>query len=57
MPYHWICSKNNTTGTTSVARTANPSYTQEFIPGFSMVRIARSLAFVVVSSVPDLGQM
>ena len=38
----------NTMGVTSGARSANPSGAPEFIPSFSVVRVARSLMFGVV---------
>jgi len=38
----------NTMGVTSGARSANPSGAPEYIPSFSVIRVARSLMFGVV---------
>jgi hypothetical protein len=43
-----VCSKSYTTGATCRAETAHPSGAHEFIPGFSGIRTAQSLAFCVV---------
>ena len=48
MTYDRVCNQGNTTGVTSGARTAYPSEAPEFTPGFSGVRVARSLVFCVV---------
>jgi hypothetical protein len=42
-----VCSKINTTGTTSGAGHAFPSGASKFIPGFSGVRVTRSLVLCV----------
>ena len=47
MAYHLVCSYTNTTGNTSGAGTAHPSGAPEFNPGFSGVRVTRSLALCV----------
>ena len=47
MAYHLVCSYTNTTGNTSGAGTAYPSGAPEFNPGFSGVRVTRSLALCV----------
>ena len=43
MTYHWICNQINTTGATSGTGTAYPSGAPEFTPGFSRVRVTRSI--------------
>jgi len=45
MTYHQVYNKSNTTGATCGVGTAYPSGAPELIPGFSGVRVARSLVF------------
>jgi hypothetical protein len=45
--YYRVCNHINTTGATSGAGTANPSGAHEFTPGFSGVRVTRSLVLYV----------
>ena len=47
MTYHRVCNYINTTGVTSGAGTAYPSGVPEFTPGFSGVRVTRSLVLYV----------
>jgi len=47
MSYHLVCNYINTTDDTSGIGTAYPSTTPEFTPGFSGVRVTRSLALCV----------
>jgi len=44
---HTYSTKTNTTGVTCREGTAHSSGAHEFIPGFSGIRIARSLVFCV----------
>ena len=46
--YYRVCKYINTTGATSGAGTAYPSGASEFTPGFSGVRVTRSLALCFV---------
>jgi hypothetical protein len=48
MTSRYLSLKGNTTDVTSGAQSANPSGAPEFIPSFSVVRVARSLMFGVV---------
>ena len=47
MTYHRVCNYINTTGVTSGAGTAYPYGVPEFTPGFSGVRVTRSLVLYV----------
>ena len=48
MTSRYLSLNGNTTDVTSGAQSANPSGAPEFIPSFSVVRVARSLMFGVV---------
>ena len=47
MTYHRMCNQINTTGATSGAGTAYPAVAPRFTPGFSGVRVTRSLVLCV----------
>jgi hypothetical protein len=47
MTYHRVCTLINTTGATSGAGTAYQSGAPELIPGFSGIRVTRSLVLCV----------
>ena len=48
LTYHRVCNKSNTTSVICGAGTAHSSGAHEFTPGFSGIRVARSLVFCVV---------
>ena len=48
MSYHRVCNKSNTMGVTRGAGTAYLSGVPEFTPGFSGLRVTRSLLFCVM---------
>jgi hypothetical protein len=47
MTYHRVCTLINTTGATNGAGTAYQSGASELIPGFSGIRVTRSLVLCV----------